>query len=103
MNHKRPIQLPGLLKRDRNAVTVYFSLRWMAGGSRQLNTTRQRIADVCGLSPKRITAAMTALHEAGWLIRRYGRNGKRAWYRLVLRGFGLFPEGRKTTFRDPRP
>ena len=79
-----PWPLPRLLKADRNAATVYLALRVLASGRPQVNTTRRRIRDVCGLHERRVTAAVRALADAGWLTLRYGRSGKRTWYRLTL-------------------
>ena len=91
-----------LLRQDRNAMTVYSSLRWMAGDGRQLGTTRARIREVCHHSDKVITSAMNALDAAGWIKRSYGRSGNVTWYRISFPKTDFFPVGRKTTPREKR-
>jgi len=49
MKRRTPWPLDRLLAANRNALTVYATLRWLAGDVRKLGTTRARIADVCGL------------------------------------------------------
>jgi len=97
-----PKSLPDLLKMNRNALTVYGSLRWLSNERRQLNTTRRRIADVCHLSEKRITDAMQALHDGGWVSVNYGRQGIKTWYRLSFPVGRFSPVVRKTTHRERR-
>jgi hypothetical protein len=96
-----PWPLPKLLDTNRNAVTVYCAVRWLAGNRRRLSTTRATIKSVCGLSPKCISAAMTVLDAAGWVVVNYGRLGDQCWYRLSFprRASEFFPVGRKTTHR----
>lgn len=79
-----PWPLPKLLEANRNAVTLYVTLLHLAGGHRGLTTTRARIRTVCGLSEKRITAAVDALATAGWIRRTYHRRGIKRWYRIGL-------------------
>ena len=92
----QPSPLLELLHADRNAITAYVALRLLAGGSRQVNTTRARITEVCGLHRNRITTAITALHEGGWIIRRRGHAPNRRWYRITFKSEGLFPWAAKT-------
>jgi len=91
--------LPKLLTANRNALTVYAALRWLAGDSRRLCTTRARIGDACGLYRDTITAALQALDAAGWVRLRYGRAGTRTWFRLSFPGAGFFPVPAKTRHR----
>lgn len=76
--------LPKLLAANRNTMTVYAALRWQSGEHRQLNTTRDRIAKVCGLHRETITDAIQALNQSGWVSVSYGRQGNRTWYRLTF-------------------
>ncbi len=96
MKRKRPWSLEKVLAANRNAITVYAALRWLAGDVRRLGTTRQRIAEVCGLYRDTISAALHALSEAGWLVLRYGRQGVRTWYRITFPVSGFFPVSPKT-------
>jgi hypothetical protein len=80
----RPLPMPALLAANRNAATVFLAVVWLANGRRQLGTTRARIREACGLSERCIGAALDALHEGGWLVRRYSRKGHRTWFRLTL-------------------
>lgn len=91
-----PWAIPKLLAANRNALTVYAVLRFLAGDSRRYSTTRQRIADVCGLSLRAIGFAVQALNEAGWLTLNYGRQGIKTWYRLTFPVVGFLPVVRKT-------
>ncbi len=95
---RQPWPLPKLLERDRNAATVYAAIRWLAGNSRRLGATRERIAAVCGLYRDTISAAMHALAEAGWLTLNYGRQGVRTWYRLSFPVSGFFPVSAKPRY-----
>jgi hypothetical protein len=79
-----PWPLPKLLKMNRNAVTIYISLRWLAGDRRQLNTTRAGIKAVCSLGVKTISAAMQALSDARWIRLNYGRYENKSWYRITF-------------------
>jgi hypothetical protein len=97
-----PWALPKLLAANRNALTVYAVLRFLAGDSRRYATTRQRIADVCGLSLRSIGEAVQALDEAGWLTMNYGRQGLKSWYRLTFPVVGFFPVVRKTYHSKPK-
>lgn len=117
MKKKRgPWPLDRLVAEDRNAITVYVTLRWLVGSSRQLNTTRETIRSWCGLSLKLISSSMTALDKTGWVSVNYAREGVRTWFRLTFpksadaffpllpetmlgRKKGNFPVGRKTTHR----
>ena len=76
--------LPELMKANRNAATVYLAVVWLASGRRQVGTTRARIRAACRLSERCIGAALEALHEASWIVRRYSRAGHKTWYRLTL-------------------
>lgn len=100
MKQHRPKSLPDLLTMNRNAGTVYIALRWLSGERRQLNTTRRRIADVCRISSKRISQAMQALDECGWVRVNYGRQGIKTWYRLSFPVGGFLPVVTKTTYRE---
>ena len=91
MKRRAPWPLPKLLATSRNALTVYGTLRYLAGDTRQLSTTRGRIRAVCGLSEDTVSQAMTALDKAGWVRVGYGRFGNRTWYRLVFPVPGFFP------------
>ena len=86
-----PWPVPELLQHNRNAALLYLALRWLAGDSRQLNTTRAGIADVCGLHRETITKAMNTLHEAGWVVRNRGHAKGRRWYRITFPSKTLFP------------
>ena len=99
---RHPWALPKLLAGNRNALTVYGTLRWLSGESRRYATTRQRIADVCGLSLRSIGEAVQALDEAGWLTVNYGRQGLKSWYRLTFPVVGFFPVVRKTYHSKPK-
>jgi hypothetical protein len=102
---KRPWPLDKLLRRDRNAATVFLAIVALSSGLRRVATTRGRLRAVCGLSEKRITSAIETLDAGRWVVRRYGRRRGRQWYRLsVPRCFpvdllwGAFGAvGRKTT------
>ena len=85
---------------NRNAATVYLSLLWLAGDKRQLNTTRQKIAAVCHLHQRRISEAMQALHDGGWVTVNYGRAGNKAWYRLSFPVGRFVPVCMKTAHRE---
>lgn len=98
MNKARP--LPELLKLNRNAATVYMALRWIAGERRQLNITRDKIRAVCGLHIRRISEAMAALDECGWVVVNYGRHGIKTWYRLSFPVGQIFPVCMKTAHRE---
>ena len=94
--------LPELMEMNRNAATVYLALRWLANDGRQLNTTRPRIAEVCGLSLRLISRAVHALRDSGWIRMSRGWQQKpplRAWYRVSFPAQDLFPVGRKTTHK----
>ena len=93
----KPTPLPELLERNRNAATVYLALRCLSGERRRLSTTRARIAALCWLSPKRISEAMTALDECGWVAVNYGRAGIKRWYRLTFPMGHFLPMVTKTT------
>lgn len=80
----KPWPLPKLLNADRNAATVFLAVVTLANGRRQLGTTRAHIREVCGLSKRCIGAALEALHDASWLVRRYSRSGNKTWFRLTL-------------------
>lgn len=95
-----PWPLPKLLAKNRNALTVYGVLRWLANDRRQLNTTRARITAVCGLHEDTISAAVAALGDAGWVSVGYGRQGNRTWYRLTFPVAGFFPVAGKTRHRE---
>ncbi len=95
-----PWPVDKLLTRDRNAGTVYLALIALAVGKRQVNTTRASIAEVCGLYRDRITSALAALHDAGWVNRRYGRAGNRCWFRINFPQDPLSPVALKISFRD---
>jgi len=97
-----PASLPDLLRLNRNAITVYAALRWMAGAKRQLGTGRKRIRGVCGLCAETITDAMTGLKEAGWIILNYGRKGNHTWYRITFPFDGLLPGKDKIHSREER-
>ena len=90
------------MRTNRNAMTVYMTLRWLAGGRRAVQTTRARITEVCELSSKRISAAMTALNAAGWVHLNYGRTVNRSWYRVSFVEISQLPVGLKTTHRSAR-
>jgi len=99
--------LDRLLKRDRNAATVFVALVALAGGRRQLNTTRGTVRSLCGLSERCIGSAIEALHHANILKRRYGRAGSKTWFRLTLPTvdlgalwYGKRPVVRKATHRE---
>lgn len=96
---KSPIPLPDLLLSNRNAATVYATLRWLAGAKHQLRTTRQRITEVCGLSKDIVTAAVKALHDGRWIVRRYGAVTNRRWYRISFSNVVTFPWAAKTSLR----
>ena len=96
----RPWKTPRLLMRDRNAGAVYLALQYMAKGARQIGTTRERIADICGLSLHRVGSAIQTLHEAHWINRTYGRNGTTAWYRITLPVVGPGAVARQTYHRE---
>jgi len=93
----RPWPLPKLLATNRNALTVYGVLKFIAGEARRCSATRQRIADVCGLSLRTIGDAVGVLNEARWLAVNYGRQGMKTWYRFTFPVVGFFPVVRKTT------
>jgi hypothetical protein len=95
--------LPELLASDRNAGTVFLVVVVLAGGKRQVSTTRTRIAELCGLSLRRIGTAVNALHEAGWIWRTYGRHGVKTWFRIMLPKIDLSPVVSKTTHRARKP
>jgi len=97
---RRPWPLPRLLAANHNTITVYAALRWLSGEKRQLNTTRQRIAEVCGLHEDTITAAIRTLADAHWIALNYGRAGHRIWYRLSFPVAGFFPVAVQTGLRD---
>lgn len=102
MKRRAAEPLPELLRRNRNAATVYTALVILAEGKRQVNGTRARIAKQCGLAVRTIGMAVEALHEAHWIHRAYGRRGPRTWYRISLRENGLFAVVAKTTHRGAR-
>ena len=54
------------------------------------------ITKTCGLTGKRITTAIHALHKAGWLTRKLISNGRRSWYLIVFTKDILYG-GRKAT------
>ena len=91
--------LEELIAADRNALTVYSALRWLAGDSRKLGTSRKRIRSAIGLSEKRITTAIHALKDAGWIRLHYGRATHRMWYRISFPKDAFFPVSRKTPAR----
>lgn len=103
---QRSLPLPKLLRFNRNAATVFLAVLYLSEGKRQIGVTRGRISAVCGLSQRVIGEAIEALDAAGWLKRRYGRAGNRAWYRLGLPAVdlrpvvGFRPVCRKTTHRE---
>lgn len=99
MASKRPCPLPTLLEANRNAMTVYGAIRWLAGDKGRLSTTRKRIKDVCGLSERTIGDAVAALDSAGWITLNYGCDGSRKWYRLSLPMVGFLPMCGKTARR----
>ncbi len=89
----KPWPFPKLVKASRCAVILYAALRYLAGDRRQLNTTRQRIRDACGLHPDSTTEAMKALDAAGWVKLRRGYANERRWYRLTFPTVAVFPWG----------
>ena len=89
---RKPWPLPKLLGQNRCAITVYAALRWLSGDVRRLETTRDRITEVCGLHRDTISAAMKVLDKAGWVRLNYGRAGTRTWYRLSFPVQAFFPE-----------
>ncbi len=89
-----------MLSADRNALTVFATIRGMARGARQLSPTREAIGRVCSLGDRAIGRAITALHKGQWLNRAYGRQGHRAWYRITLPVYEWFPVVSKTTHRE---
>src|SRR5262249_20708585 len=99
-----PWPLPKLMKANRNAMTVFGALWWMAKGKRQLSTTRKSISKVSGIRDfERISTAMHALNDAGWLSLAYGCNGKRTWYRITIANFGHPTWPGKAASRARRP
>lgn len=96
---KSPIPLPDLLLLNRNAATVYAALRYLAGDKRQLRITRRRITEVCSLSKDVVTAAVTALHDGRWIVRRRGMMPGRRWYRITFPNVVTFPWAAKTSLR----
>ena len=99
MSKPQPVPLPQLLRMNRNAVTIYFSLRHLSGKLRRLSTTRARIAKICGLHADTITAGMKALASARWIRLQYGRFGVKTWYRISFPVFECFPAAEKTSHR----
>ena len=99
MKKSAPWPLAKLLAKNRNALTVYGTLRWLAGDSRQLFTTRRTLRATCGLAEDTISAAMTALDSGGWVTVSYGRDGPRTWYRLSFPVPGFFPVPAKRRHR----
>ena len=91
-----PWSLGRLLEADRNALTVYGSLRWLSGSSRRLCCTRGRIKNVCNLHKDTITKAMKALNESRWVIVNYGRERNRIWYRLSFPTTDFFSVAEKS-------
>lgn len=81
-----PLPLTDLIKKYRLAFVVYGVLREMAGSKRQLNRTRRKLAERCGMDKKTISRAVSVLHDAGWIIREYGSRPEqnRKWYRITL-------------------
>lgn len=102
MKRQPPWSLPDLCKTDRNALTVYAALRWLARNKNRLGTSRARIREQVLLSEKRITSAIQALAKARWITLRYGRAKNRIWYRLTFRAGDFFPVGLKTTLSKSR-
>lgn len=93
--------LPELIAMNRNAATVYVALRWLACGKRQVCTTRAAITKVCGLHREGITAAMSALHDCGWIDKSYGTAKNRKWYRVTFGSKNdFFPKAVKTGLRE---
>ena len=92
--------LEELIAADRNALTVYSALRWLARDSRKLGTSRKRIRSAIGLSEKRITTAVHALKDAGWIRLHYGRATNRMWYRVSFPKDDFFPVRRKASHRN---
>ncbi len=94
MKHKPPWTLPNLLAANRNAVTVYAALCWLAKGRRQISVMRKGIAEVCNLYKDTIGKSVKVLDESGWLRLRYGRYGGKSWYRITLlvKDFPLCPQ-----------
>ncbi|RJP30926.1 MAG: hypothetical protein C4547_15995 [Phycisphaerales bacterium] len=90
--------LDKLLAADRNAGAVFLALVELAAGKRQIHKTRASIRAVCGLSERRITTAMHALRDAGWirLAIQSDEAKTRSWYAVTLNATLSF-EGRKTT------
>lgn len=68
-----------------DATAVLLALIELAVGRAALATTRRQLADLAGISPRRVGAAIARLHDAGLLRRTYGRRGARCWFRI----FGL--------------
>lgn len=91
-----PLPLPELIQRNRNAATVYLSLRYLAGDSRQLRTTRAKIGHVCGLHRETITKAVRVLHDGRWIKRSWGRAVNRRWYRITFVEISVLPWVGKT-------
>ncbi len=94
--------LDSLLAENRNAMTVYSALRWMAGDRLQWCATRARIREVCGLGERAIGKAMQALNGAGWIKLAYGRSGQVTWYRVSFIKSEFFPVVRKAHHRGRR-
>lgn len=95
----KPWPLETLLQANRNAVTVYVVLKYLAGDKMITQPTREKIKAECHLSHKVISSAIGALAGAGWIKLTYGRDGYKRWYRIVLSRSGFLPIGRKTTRR----
>ncbi len=96
-------KLPRLMMANRNAMTVYAALRWLAGDKRQWNGTRARISAVCRIRDlDTISAAVGALADARWIALNYDRDGRRQWYRITFPVPDFFPVPENIRHRDAR-
>ena len=68
-------------------LNVYAAIVHLADGRKQFTPNRQDIADVCKVCTRIVGRAIDALHDARWINRAYGHEGKRTWYRIT------FPKG----------
>lgn len=90
-----------LLDANRNAITVFGALLWLAEGKRQVNPTRAKIRDVCHLSEDTISKAIGALKEGGWIILSKGWSGHVSWYRITLPEGCFLPVAQDSRHRVP--
>jgi hypothetical protein len=82
---QNPKPVSKLIEADRNAPAVFLAILELAQGGDHVKCTRGDIRSVTGLSEKRITKAITALHNARWVHRAYGRRGISAqWYQISV-------------------